>query len=240
MEKQRTNWLLVVAFCMTLLNANATVLTQTPSVKSVETAAQMSTADLEKTLGRKLTWREKWGMKLLKFQIRKLGQKPTWAPSVNCSKIVLKSGAVIEADILKIGEKAVFYKRCGKATDPEIEESKDNILSVIAEDGAFLFKNDGTQTLTAAADKAQTTTKDTWQYAPIISFFEGLLGVLLVSLGSPWGLLSSALAIVYGFIGLDYIKKNPKKSGDKGLAIIGIVLGGLMLVAFLIALGTVV
>ena len=50
MEKQRTNWLLVVAFCMTLLNANATVLTQTPSVKSVETAAQMSTADLEKTL----------------------------------------------------------------------------------------------------------------------------------------------------------------------------------------------
>ena len=31
-----------------------------------------------------------------------------------------------------------------------------------------------------------------------------------------------------------------QKIGDKGLAIIGIVLGGLMLVAFLIALGTVV
>ena len=76
MEKQRTNWLLVVAFCMTLLNANATVLTQTPSVKSVETTAQMSTADLEKTMGRKLTWREKWSVKLLQFQLRKGGQKP--------------------------------------------------------------------------------------------------------------------------------------------------------------------
>ena len=205
MEKQRTNWLLVVAFCMFLLNANATVLTQAPSVKSVETTAQMSTADLEKTMGRKLTWREKWSVKLLQFQLRKGGQKPPWGPSVNCSKIVLKSGAVIEADIIKIGEKAVFYKRCGKPTDPEIEESKDNILSVIAEDGAFLFRNDGTQNDTQIA---ATTRKDTWQYAPIISFIEGLLGIVLLTLSSPWGFLASALAVVYGFIGLNYIKKN--------------------------------
>jgi Domain of unknown function (DUF4190) len=174
------------------------------------------TALIEK-LGRKLTFKEKIGFFVMRNSLRKaIKQSPELGlMSVNdyfegCSKIVLKNGDVIEADISQITPTEVRYKRCGKPNDPDIILNKRDVLSIKAVDGEILFRNTN-QTYTNNSDNSEKKLEP----------------------NAAWGLVCALLlfppaGIVLGIISLNRIKKNPEKYRGEGLAWASIILGVLM------------
>lgn len=208
---------------------------------------------MSNNLGKKLTWRERIALKVIKWQVGKTMQNyavsdtpPSPKESfqtVSCSKIVLKNGRTIEANINQISKTEVKYRRCGFPSDPEMIESKDDISVVLASDGGALFVNDGK--VDARASTSISTSTPTMgnletEKSAITSIIEGGLAWLLSLLGSgtPFlgilALLGAIAAIVFGIVSLGKIRKEPQKYGGKGLAITGIILGSLFLLLVMV------
>lgn len=201
-------------------------------------------SDVSNNLGRKLTWRERIALKVLKWQVGKTiqgyGVSDT-TPSVSCSKIVLKNGKTIEANISQISKTEVKYRRCGFPSDPEMIESKDDISVVLASDGGTLFVNDGMRDARASTQAITQDILVTESNAKQAIGLSGLawLDAMLASTMPIFAILAivcAICAIIYGIRSLAKINKEPQKYKGKGLAVAGIILAGLLL--FLVIIGT--
>ena len=128
----------------------------------------------------------------------------------DCSQIVLKSGDIIQANIIQITPTEIKYKRCGKPNDPEISISKKEVLSVKAADGDVIYRNDN-----KSANNNDNDGEKKFNGLAIAGFVLSLLW--LYGLGSILGLIFCAIA-------LGKIKRNPEKYKGKGLAIAGLVI----------------
>jgi hypothetical protein len=182
----------------------------------------LSQKDLSQKLGRKLTLKEKIGFFALRNSLKKAIKKDPELGliSVNnyfegCSKIVLKNGDVIEADISQITPTEVRYKRCGKLNDPDIILNKSDVLSIKAVDGEVLFRNTG-QSYTNNREDTEKKIEPNATWGLVCSLF----------LFPPAG-------IVLGCISLNRIKKNPDKYKGEGLAWLAIILGILLTIALI-------
>jgi hypothetical protein len=225
-----------------------TLIPITDTYAILATAPHAASSVMSNNLGKKLTWRERIALKVIKWQMGKTMQNYAVLdtnPSVSCSKIVLKNGKTIEANINQISKTEVKYRRCGFPSDPEMIESKDDISVVLASDGGALFVNDGradTRASTSISTPISTPSMGNLETEPsaITSIIEGGLAWLLSLLGSgtPFlgilAILGAIASIVFGIVSLGKIRKEPQKYGGKGLAITGIILGSLFLLLVMI------
>lgn len=213
----------------------------------VATAPHATNSNMGNNLGKKLTWRERITLKVLKWQVVKTMQRyvvsdTTPSPkesfqTVSCSKIILKNGKTIEANINQISKTEVKYRRCGFPSDPEMIESKDDISVVLASDGGALFVNDG-KADTRASTPAITQGNLVTEKSAIGSAIDGLAAWVFFptnTLSLILSIICAIFAIVFGLIGLKKILKEPQKYKGKGWAIAGIILGSLFLLVVLIA-----
>lgn len=246
-------FLCLVIALMPMNNAHA-VMAVTTASHSADSAQVIhfllhhSTADIEKTLHRKLSWRERIAVKVLQWKLGKTAQfnpMPNYrvsdtTPSVNCSKIVMKNGKTIKADVIQIAATEVKYRRCGVPSDPEMIESKANIDSVVASDGTNLYKNDGKIPPGPLTNNGDLPIEKLAISAASYGAGAWILGLLVSSVGSSLLAIMSILcaigAVVYGIMSLKKINKEPNKYRGKGLAIGGIILGGLFCFLFIIGL----
>ncbi len=134
-----------------------------------------------------------------------------------CAQIVLKSGDVVQANILQITATDIKYKRCGKADDPDISVSKKDVLTVKAADGEVIYRNGGKSSYENNSEEQKTNG------LAVASMVTGIVGLLLTL--SIFGFILGALGIIFGGVALKQIKKNQEKYKGKGLAITGLVCG---------------
>ncbi len=176
--------------------------------------------DLKKQLGRKLTFKENIGLFFMKRFIKKaikkdpsLGELSSSVFFGACSKIVLKNGDIIEADISQITPTEVKYRRCGKPDDPEIVLSKGDVLSIQASDGAVIYRDTGRPpTVAPRNDYRQVSTQiDTRKMEPYAIW------------ATVFALLIPIVGIVLGIISLTRINKNPDRYKGAGWAWFGII-----------------
>ena len=179
----------------------------------------LSSEHITALTGKKLSFQEKLGLKIL----RKLVNQQDAHKLFGCSKIVLKNGNIIEADISQITPNEVKYKRCGKPNDPETVISKNDVLRIKDADGTDIFVNTGDN---AIGDYPSGQQVDGYAIASIATAVGGLILGLLVAAGT--GALAGACAVVLGIMSLRRINREPKKYSGKGLAIAGLILGSLM------------
>lgn len=239
----RTQRLLVFTSCCLFLSLPARAFTYANEISSnVPTLWTLTLKDLEQSLGRKMTWKEKLAFKLIQRKLKKSGfshQEVSFAaPSLSpCSKIVMKNGDIIEADIIQITPEVVKYKRCGKPNDPEIIVYKKDILSVQAGDGEVIFRNtSNTQNRTQNQKTGYNadTKIDPLAIASLATGASGLLVGLLLS--GVIGILAGIVGIVLGAISLTRIKRNPDQFSGRGLALAGMISGITIVGLFLILL----
>jgi Domain of unknown function (DUF4190) len=194
---------------------------------------RFSPQEIQNQTGQKLGIFEKLGFKIIQRKLKKMGvNNPP-----ECSKIVMKDGDVIEANVLQITPTEIKYKRCGKPNDPEIVVNKKDVLSIKAADGEIIFRNLGnnspnetTNTPTNRDNNYGTNaTQNTNSNEPklegnaLAGMICGILGVLFLG-----GILSLALGItglVLSLIGRRKINNDPKRYKGKGMALAGLICG---------------
>jgi hypothetical protein len=186
--------------------------------------AFMSNKDIEKALGRKLSFRQKLGIIFLKKQIRKTYRahlKVQYFSPDECFTMYLKNGDVLEVKLLQITPTEIKYQRCNKPGDPEIIISKSDVFSIKDKAGEVIYsaKNESWR----AGSNADTRRVEG------LSLASGILGIGSLTIGLfiwPVGMAAGITAFVLGLISLRGFRNNREARGQ-GWAITGIVAGGL-------------
>jgi hypothetical protein len=215
-----------------------------------ETFLTLSPEAIKQKTGQNLTFTQKIGLKILQ---RKLKKAMPILPS-DCSKIVMKDGDVIEANIIQINPTEIKYKRCGKPNDPEIVINKKDVLSIKAADGEIIFRNTGNNNVNDNSNNNNSNTNNNrdnnygtnnnnqnnnnnepkLQGSALAGMICGILGVLF--LGSIIGLALGIVGLVLSIIGRKKINNDPKNFKGKGMAMAGLICGIVACGLFVIAL----
>lgn len=195
--------------------------------------ALLRTEDMEAALGKKLSFREKIALQVLRKKSRKkfnsyMANNPS--SSDECFTMYLKNGDVLEVKLLQITQNEIKYQRCNKPGDPEIIISKSDVFSIKDKAGELIYSL-----------KNESWKKD----APLdtrriesLSLTSGIVGIGSVTLGllfGPLGLAAGITAFILGLVSLKRYKNN-KEARGQGWAITGVVTGGLWLLFTLLVL----
>ncbi len=87
-----------------------------------------------------------------------------------CTKIILNSGRVIEAEILELNSTEIRYKKCGQTTDVEYFVSKDAVLIIKnAQDEVVFVRKQGDEHLNIPESQKKYEVNSIWAliFAPI-------------------------------------------------------------------------
>ncbi|MFM9946500.1 MAG: DUF4190 domain-containing protein [Saprospiraceae bacterium] len=184
--------------------------------------SESSNAELEALLGKKLSWKDRIVLKILKKKLRKaIQENPAFGevPMGNhllapCSKIKLHTGEVIEADILEISANRVVYRRCGRPNSPEIDISKGDVARIENSDGKIVFQDNGQADYLqdeVRYEEPQTEKMAAWALTC------SLLGLLFFPL--------FIVGAILGAISLGRFRRNPGRYKGKGMAVAALIIG---------------
>lgn len=189
---------------------------------SVRQFSESSTAELEALTGKKLSWKDRLVLKILKKRLRKaiqenpaLGDVPMdnrlFAP---CSKITLHTGEVVEADILQITDTRVIYRRCGRPNAPEIDISKGDVASIEGPDGKIVFQDTGNEDYASGDNEYSEPETEKLAGWALACSIVGLFFFPLLIAGA-----------IMGAISLGRMRRNPGKYKGKGMAQAALIIG---------------
>lgn len=193
-----------------------------PPNLSMRQFSESSNAELESLLGKKLSWKDRIVLKILKKKLRRaIQENPAFGevPMGNhllapCSKIKLHTGEIIEADILEITATRVVYRRCGRPNTPEIDISKGDVASIENSDGKIVFQDRGNEDYAyrdTGYSEPETEKLASWA---LICSIVGLFFFPLLIAGT-----------IMGAISLGRIRRNPGKYKGKGMAQAAVIIG---------------
>ncbi len=232
--------LLAFAILLLFTIAAKAVNTKTPRIQenrefSVRQFSESSNADLEKMLGKKLSWKERFVYNILKRKLKKAVQKNPALGALPfgegfkspCVRITLHNGEVVEAEIIEIKATRVVYRRCGRPDSPEIDISKDDVDRIEDADGRLLFEDKDEPDQSYSVVDYDQPKKDQMAVWGFVCAVAGFLFAPLFLVG-----------LILGGISLDRIRRNPDKYRGRGLALAAVIIGGvvILLAIFIIAL----
>jgi hypothetical protein len=150
-----------------------------------------------------------------------------------CDVIALKNGEEINAKILEIGQTEIKYKRCDFLDGPTYIIPKSNATKI-------KFSNGTTEVINSITAKAEESDYYSPAPKPEIKAYSGetiinryALASMILAVLSIFLFPLVPLPIIFGIIALKQIKRTPEAYTGKGMAIFGIVLGGLIVLAIL-------
>ena len=149
----------------------------------------------------------------------------------SCDVIYFRNNKVVSAKVVEINSTDIKYKRCDNLDGPLIVVDKNSVKSI-------LYKNGDTETFTESypikpiqentrINKYSPNTDANYDGYAIASFACGVLFFLL---------FPAILGFIFGIISLKRIKESDGKLKGKVFALIGTVIGGLLLFITLLAL----
>jgi hypothetical protein len=149
-----------------------------------------------------------------------------------CDTIVLKSGAVVIGKISEIGLNEIKYRKCDYQDGPVIVISKSIVSAVI-------YANGSSEAIITASPDAFNAQPGIEGNRPkqqeglgTVGFLAAILGLFVA--GIPLGIL----AVVFGTISLNKIRKDPVRFKGKGLGIAAIIIGLIDVLGMLIILAS--
>ncbi|MFA5781369.1 MAG: hypothetical protein WC868_03770 [Bacteroidales bacterium] len=154
--------------------------------------------------------------------------------SDECDNIVLKNGEEIKAKVTEITTDEIKYKKCDNLTGPSYSIKKSEVFMIRYSNGTkdIITSNNSAPSNTATysnnvSDKTQKNTEEKKGGGfGITSFVLSIVGLLVA------GVIFGPLAIIFGIIGM--IKRKLK-----GLAIAGLIIGIIDIIAALIIIAAI-
>jgi len=198
---------------------------QMPPNLSIRQFSESSNAELETLLGKKLSWKDRIVLKILKKKLRKaIRENPAFGAVpmgshllAPCSKIKMHTGEIIEAEVIEITATRVVYRRCGRPNSPEIDISKREVASIEGPNGKIVFQDNGQDDpryREGDYERRETEKMAVWAFVCSMS---GILFFPLFIVGA-----------ILGAISLGRIRRNPGRYKGKGLALAALIIGIVM------------
>ncbi|MCE9540804.1 MAG: DUF4190 domain-containing protein [Bacteroidetes bacterium] len=150
-----------------------------------------------------------------------------------CDNIAFKNGEEINAKILEISKTEIKYKKCNNLDGPTFIIPKSDASKI-------KFSNGTTEVINSVKPKAEDSdyydppskpTPSHYSSASIINKFA--LASMILAVVSIFFFPLVPLPIIFGIIALKQIQRAPEAQRGRGMAIFGIVLGGLIALAVL-------
>ncbi|MDP1745394.1 MAG: DUF4190 domain-containing protein, partial [Bacteroidota bacterium] len=148
-----------------------------------------------------------------------------------CDVIALKNGEEINAKVLEITQTEIKYKRCDNLDGPTFIILKSNATKI-------KFSNGTTEVINSITAKPEESDYYSPASKPEIQPYSGEIIINRYALASMILAVLSILffplvplPIIFGIIALKQIKRSPEAYTGKGMAIFGIILGGIIVLA---------
>ena len=192
--------------------------------------ANMSIKEFELKMNKKFNFLEKLSFKKVKIQYTKELRKKDLLD--DCDIITFKNGEEVKALVTEVGTSEVKYKKCDNKNGPLYSVKKSEVFMIKYANGSKDFF--GNQQSVSDEDKKNSVNSqeasDKTDGTATGAFATGLIGLLI-------GLFASAIiGIIFGLAALVLanfadanIKKSKGKLKGKGLAIVGAILGLLVI-----------
>jgi hypothetical protein len=196
----------------------------------------MSIKEFELRMNKKLNFLEKLSFKKIKKQYTKELRKKNLLDE--CDIITFKNGEEVKAIVTEVGTSEVKYKKCDNKNGPLYSVKKSEVFMIKYANGSKDFF--GNQVATAqdpnnSVDSKEATDKT--DGAAIGAFATGLVGLLIGLFASGIiGIIFGLAAIVLANFADSNIKKSKGKLKGKGLAIVGAILGLVVIIASIIVI----
>ncbi|MES2284476.1 MAG: DUF4190 domain-containing protein [Bacteroidota bacterium] len=150
-----------------------------------------------------------------------------------CDVIALKNGEEINAKVLEISQTEIKYKKCDNLDGPTFIIPKSNATKI-------KFSNGTTEVINSVAAKTEESDYYSPASKPEVQPYSGetiinrfALASMILAVVSIFIFPLVPLPIIFGIIALKQIKRSPEAYTGKGMAIFGIILGGLIVLAIL-------
>lgn len=151
-----------------------------------------------------------------------------------CDVITLKTGEEISCKVSDIGLSEIKYKKCDNLNGPSISIRKEDVFMVKYSNGTkdIISKIEPKKEDQYVRSKKDIPIQKKTNGFAVASYAIVLSGAIitwfaLFYIGIPAGIL----AIIFGIIGAVQIDRHPEKYKGKSLAILGIILGAILLFA---------
>lgn len=159
-------------------------------------------------------------------------QEPTYITNTlpeDCDIVIFKNGNEIKAKVIEIGLSEIKYKRCDNIEGPLVIINKSDVFKI-------KYPN-GTEELIVTKEKKserviksnEDTSAQKTNLLTTISLILGILSIFTFIIG-----IFGIGAIITGALGLKEIKNNPNRYKGKDLGLVGIILGSVTLLLFLL------
>lgn len=150
-----------------------------------------------------------------------------------CDVIALKNNEEISAKVLEISQTEIKYKKCDNLNGPTFIIPKSNVAKI-------KFSNGTIEVINSINSKAEESDYYSPASKPEIQPYSGeiiinryALASMILAVVSIFVFPLVPLPIIFGIIALKQIKRNPEAYTGKGMAIFGIILGGIIVLALL-------
>jgi hypothetical protein len=169
-----------------------------------------------------------------KFSPRHLNLKYNINKSLDgCDVITLKNNSEINAKVLEINQTEIKYKKCDDVNGPTITVAKQDVNQIKYSNGTVDLINSLNQKAleydyyspSTKIENSNSSTEPIINKHALASMILAILSILLFPL--------VPLPIIFGIIALKQIQKNPERYKGKWMAIFGLVLGGIMVLAII-------
>lgn len=154
-------------------------------------------------------------------------------PIEECDVIALKNNEEISAKVLEISQTEIKYKKCDNLNGPTFIIPKSNVAKI-------KFSNGTIEVINSINSKAEESDYYSPASKPEIQPYSGeiiinryALASMILAVVSIFVFPLVPLPIIFGIIALKQIKRNPEAYTGKGMAIFGIILGGIIVLALL-------
>ena len=155
---------------------------------------------------------------------------------IECDVIILKSGVEISAKVLEISPTEIKYKKCENLEGPTYGILKGDVFMIKYSNGSkeiMASENIPPQNNSQAPANNNSNQNDNSSNEPV-THWAAIVGMICSLVGLfLFGLVLGLAGIIFSAIALSAIKKNPEKYKGKGMAITGLVAGGIGLVLWI-------
>ncbi|MCB8994069.1 MAG: DUF4190 domain-containing protein [Bacteroidales bacterium] len=148
-----------------------------------------------------------------------------------CDLMTLMSGEELNVKIIEIGLDVIKYKKCENLEGPVISIRKSDVLMIKYSNGTKdIIASPNNNPYTQVTPYVDLPAKKKTEPLSVVSFISGLTGLLIAAI------ILGPIALILGSVSLSKINKEPEIYKGKGLAIAGITIGAIDIIAILILL----
>ncbi len=153
-----------------------------------------------------------------------------------CETLVMVDGRRLLVKVIEINQQEIKYKKCNYLQGPIVVVDKKDVDRIVYANGAVDivsgYSAPDKKSPRSSPDSEEQPVQKRLEVMALMSMLFGITGLFIAAL--VFGLM----ALIFGFVSMMKFSANPREFGGRGMAIAGIIIGILDIIAFLLIISS--